>query len=203
METAPKKYDKSITLERLRDLRNEKGKTQEEVANHLNISRTTMAKLETGSRNTDPSILYDLAQYYGTTTDYLLGLTNITRARETLPACDELGISDTATTVLEYLRDRGRYSRLISKIIEHEHFEIFLSYAENAVLSDTFHLGDSDCDISKLTSLSKAAGYALIPAPQKKSFNIYMASKIMESIIYDITETIFHFDSDDDTDREG
>lgn len=200
METAPKKYDKSITLDRLRSLRNEKGKTQEEVANHLHISRTTMAKIETGSRNIDPSILYDLAQYYGTTTDYLLGLTQITRAGETLPACDELGISDTATTVLEYLRDRGRYSRLISKIIEHEHFEIFLSYAENAILSDTFHLGDPDSDIGKLTSLSKAAGYALIPAPQEKAYNVYMASQIMGSIIYDITETIFQFASDNNTD---
>lgn len=200
MGIAPKKYDKSKMLKNLHDLRIEKGKTQEDVANHLHISRTTMVKIENGSRNIDPGLLFDLAQYYGTSIDFLLGLTEVRRAGETLPACDELGLSDTATMVLEYLKDRGRYGRLISEIIEHDNFEFFLNYAEQAILSITFHLGDPDSDIHDLVSRSKASGYALIPEVQKKSYNVYMASTIMESIIFDISETIFRFESDDDCD---
>lgn len=188
----------SVCLERLRKLRDEKGETQEEVAKHLNISRTAMVKIETGSRNIGPDLLYSLARYYGTSSDYLLGLTEVRRAGETLPACDELGISDTATAILEELNGRGRYGRILSKMIEHEYFEEFLLYAENASLPLESSSIETSGNIQDLIPAAKAAGYSLIPATQKKHYNVYMASVLMQSMLYDICDTIVRLDKNAD-----
>lgn len=61
---------------RLKQLRKQKKKTQEEVANDLGIKRTTYAMYEQGNRVPDYAILVKFADYYGTSTDYLLGHTD-------------------------------------------------------------------------------------------------------------------------------
>lgn len=197
MSTAPTKhgaYDSTVCLERLRKLRDEKGDTQEDVAKHLHISRTTMVKIETGGRSISPDLLYSLAQYYGTSVDYLLGLTEVRRAGETLPACDELGLSDTATMVLEVLKDRGLSCRILSKIIEHNLFESFLHHVETSALSSDIDRSftETNSNLCEIVASANAAGYAIIPAAQKKHYNVYMASMLMQSMIYDISETLLY-----------
>lgn len=58
---------------RLRRLRNEAGLTQQEVADHLNIHRTTYTKYERGSVNPDQQGLVQLATLFEVSVDYLLG----------------------------------------------------------------------------------------------------------------------------------
>ena len=67
----------SIFSERLKELRKKRGYTQSELADILNIKRATIAKWETGM--TEPRIesLIKLADILDTTTDFLLGKTNI------------------------------------------------------------------------------------------------------------------------------
>lgn len=60
----------------LKDLREEKGITQKELANSCNLSAQCICALEQGSRNPTGSTIKTLAQYFGVTTDYLLGLEN-------------------------------------------------------------------------------------------------------------------------------
>ncbi len=60
--------------EKLKMLRKERKLTQSEVAKALKISKTCYAGYEQGYREPDLKTLKELALYYDTTTDFLLGL---------------------------------------------------------------------------------------------------------------------------------
>lgn len=61
---------------RLISLRKERGYTQEEIAQILQKKRSTIAGYETGGKEPDMQAICTLAQYFGVTTDYLLGYSN-------------------------------------------------------------------------------------------------------------------------------
>lgn len=61
---------------RLRDLREDSDLTQKTLANHLHIRQNTYSQYETGQRQLPIEILIQLALYFDTSTDYLLGITN-------------------------------------------------------------------------------------------------------------------------------
>lgn len=62
--------------ERIRDLREDNDLTQKKVAQMLGMSQTGYSKYETGENDIPTSILIKLADFYGTSTDYLLGRTD-------------------------------------------------------------------------------------------------------------------------------
>lgn len=62
--------------ERLCYARSKKGVSQQTVADALSVSRNLLSNYERGTRQPDFQMLCDLAKYYGTTTDYLLGMTD-------------------------------------------------------------------------------------------------------------------------------
>ena len=61
---------------RIRDLREDNDKTQLEVAEYLGMKQPQYHRYETGTRDVPTDILIALANYYNTTTDYILGLTD-------------------------------------------------------------------------------------------------------------------------------
>ena len=61
---------------RIRDLREDRDLTQREVAQMLGMSQTGYSKYETGENDIPTAILIKLADFYQTTTDYLLGRTD-------------------------------------------------------------------------------------------------------------------------------
>lgn len=67
----------SIFSERLKELRKKRGYTQSELAEYMNMRQGSYTKWETGM--TEPRIenLIKLADILNTTTDFLLGTTNI------------------------------------------------------------------------------------------------------------------------------
>ena len=62
--------------QRIRDLREDRDLTQKQVAQMLGMSQTGYSKYETGENDIPTQILLKLADFYGTTTDYLLGRTD-------------------------------------------------------------------------------------------------------------------------------
>ena len=62
---------------RLKDLREDADLTQSELAKHLNVRQNTYSQYENGQRQIPIEQLIALARYYNTSTDYLLGLTDI------------------------------------------------------------------------------------------------------------------------------
>lgn len=61
---------------RIRDLREDHDLTQTQIAQILGMSQTGYFKYETGENDIPTAILIQLAEYYQTSVDYLLGRTN-------------------------------------------------------------------------------------------------------------------------------
>lgn len=66
-----------MDIKRLKDLREDKDKYQEDIAKILNITRQQYGLYEIGKRTLPLDCLDKLADYYNTSTDYILGRTNI------------------------------------------------------------------------------------------------------------------------------
>lgn len=65
-----------MEFRRIRDLREDNDRTQQEIADYLYMSRSVYRRYELGEREIPVWALIKLAKYYHTSTDYILGLTN-------------------------------------------------------------------------------------------------------------------------------
>jgi len=63
-------------FQRLRDLRDDKELSQEQIGNFLNIKQTVYSRYERGFQAIPVEHLLKLADFYNTSTDYILGKTN-------------------------------------------------------------------------------------------------------------------------------
>ena len=64
-------------MNRLKFLRNEKGENLDKIAKYLNVSIQTISNYENEKRDMTPETIIKLAEYFGVSTDYLLGKTDI------------------------------------------------------------------------------------------------------------------------------
>ncbi len=69
--------DSGFRGDRLAQLRKKRGLTQYDMADEIGISQNQMSRYERGTINPSPLVLIQLADYFDTTTDYLLGRSNI------------------------------------------------------------------------------------------------------------------------------
>ncbi len=65
-----------MKYERIRNLRIDKGFTQSQVALYLNVKQNTYSQYEIGVLNYPLDVVIKLAEFYGTSVDYLVGLTD-------------------------------------------------------------------------------------------------------------------------------
>ncbi len=65
-----------MVFQRLEDLRVNADKTQQEIADFLNCKREVYRRYEKGIHEIPVWALMKLAEYYDTTTDYILGRTD-------------------------------------------------------------------------------------------------------------------------------
>lgn len=61
---------------RLRDLREDRDLSQQQIADYLNMKQSQYSRYERGLRDLPTDVLIRLAKLYNTSTDYILGLTN-------------------------------------------------------------------------------------------------------------------------------
>jgi len=61
---------------KIRDIREDKDLTQKQISQLLNCTQQTYSRYETGEITIDIFNLIKLAEFYNTSTDYLLGLTD-------------------------------------------------------------------------------------------------------------------------------
>lgn len=60
-------------MNRIRDLRAQRGWTQDDLASRLNLKRQAVGHYETGQRDIDSETILRLCDIFGCTADYLLG----------------------------------------------------------------------------------------------------------------------------------
>lgn len=61
---------------KIKEVREDRDITQSDIAKHLHIKQNTYSQYENGVRQIPLALLVELAKYYGTSVDYLLGLTD-------------------------------------------------------------------------------------------------------------------------------
>ena len=92
-------------MNRLKELRTEKGVSQQTIADYLGITRQSYSNYELGNREADYVTLTKLANYFETTVDYLIGNSNLKSPQTATPTDDDIkfalfggekGISDEA-----------------------------------------------------------------------------------------------------------
>ena len=104
--------------ERLKKLRMEKGITQKELADRLHISRSTIAGYESLGKEPDGEKLCALADFFGVSVDYLLGVTDsreLTSPTPTPPAAAQRPVEAAIAGELGSLSDR-QLDRLLGYI---------------------------------------------------------------------------------------
>ncbi|ALT80790.1 MULTISPECIES: helix-turn-helix domain-containing protein [Streptococcus] len=62
--------------QRIRNLREDRDLTQSDIAKLLSLTNSAYAKLERGERKLSAEVLISLSNFYGVSTDYLLGQTD-------------------------------------------------------------------------------------------------------------------------------
>ena len=65
-----------IYIRRIRDLREDKDKTQDEIAEYLKIDRKTYNRIENGTSQIKLETAIKLARYYNISLDYIAGFTD-------------------------------------------------------------------------------------------------------------------------------
>lgn len=65
-------YDQKESGKRIAKLRKERGLTQEQLAEKLNISTSNLGKLERGLQGLSIDLLVEIRWFFGVSTDYIL-----------------------------------------------------------------------------------------------------------------------------------
>jgi len=83
--------------DRIRELRTAAGHTQDDLAALLDKHRQVVSYYENGTRTPNLNELITIAKEYNTTTDYLLGLSNVaTTDTDIKDVCDYTGLNETS-----------------------------------------------------------------------------------------------------------
>ena len=72
MEIYAMHYNALNTGKRIQKLRKDKGLTQEQLAERLNLSTVHMVKIETGQRSCSLDVLTEFAMFFNASLDYLV-----------------------------------------------------------------------------------------------------------------------------------
>ena len=77
---------KLLRADRLIELRKQKGLYQKDIADHFGIERTSYGKYENAGIQPQPEMIVKLADFFGVTTDFLLGKSDIANPKVEFPS---------------------------------------------------------------------------------------------------------------------
>ena len=132
--------------DRIKDLRLERNLLQSDFE-QIGISASTLSDYEKDGSTIPSYVIPKLAEFFGVTTDYLFGLTNIRQPENN--SLNGIYFSDNA---IEFLKRKDINTKLLSEMIEHPAFKQFLLDAECYVD------GHVDAGIDQFSTLFKFAG---------------------------------------------
>ena len=100
------------------NLRKDHDLSQKQLADQLHVTHSQISRIESGeTKNPNISIVIDAARFFHVSTDYLLGITQITSPKSY--DISELGLSEEAVTKLV---TRRIDVDILNRLLEHEHF---------------------------------------------------------------------------------
>ena len=127
-------------MNRLKELRKEKGLTQVELANIVNVSKITILRWENGERQIKPEKAQQLADYFGVSVGYLLGYIDDSEIYD-----DEVVIEPEKGMILVHSMERS------NKKLQEKMFKDFVTFFRDNIIFI------SDDEILSLYSMVHAA----------------------------------------------
>lgn len=112
-----------IFSKRLKDMRRDNGKTQEDMAKLLNIRRSTYGEYERGKIMPPVDKIKILADYFGVSVDFLMGNTNF-KTHEERNESDPMDVSKQMKIILEYLENNQSVLTLDGNTLDDESREV-------------------------------------------------------------------------------
>lgn len=103
----------SLLPERLRELRDRLHRTQQQVADDLNISRKLLSNYECGTREPSIDMLQTLATYYFVSIDYIVGASSIENPYKQYPDFVSNLMNDSNYLSSESIKDLEKYVALL------------------------------------------------------------------------------------------
>lgn len=112
-------------MNRLKELRQEKKLTQEELASEIGVSKITILRWENGERQIKPDKAQKLADYFGVSVGYLLGYESNCNAQKMLREILEICLQHANPFEdQEIVHDFHRIHVLASGVIDGKEYEI-------------------------------------------------------------------------------
>lgn len=110
--------DETSLTYRLSNLRKDHDLSQKQLADQLHVTHSQISRIESGeTKNPNISIVIDVARFFHVSTDYLLGITQITSPKSY--DISELGLSE---EVVMRLITRRIDVDILNRLLEHENF---------------------------------------------------------------------------------
>lgn len=103
-------------MNRLKLLREEKGLFQKDIATLLNLSIPAVNQYESGKRDMSTETVIKLAEYFGVSTDYLLGKSDIRNPKESEE--DSLSLSQLGFNMNDYVPPTEKQKEQIRDLLE-------------------------------------------------------------------------------------
>lgn len=114
-------------MERLKQLRNDRGLTQLDVARLLGVERSTYVKYERGQSDPSTATLVRLADYFGVSVDYIIGRDY--QPAEVVPVAPTISEADRKLLSMFHALDGMAQARILNALA----FEYQAVPQENAV----------------------------------------------------------------------
>ena len=181
--------------ERLKDLRVERKLTLEQLADEVGISKSALGKYESDNgKDISPYSISLLADYYGVSSDYLMGRTETKNHPNT--ALHELHLSDDAIDVLK----TGYFNhRLLSEMICHKDFQTLMLDAEiyvDRIADMRIHDMNAVLEAVRHMTLAKYKGEEedlylrtlAVAQVQEEEYFGHVVSKDIAAILHDIRD---------------
>ncbi len=173
---------------RLAELRKEKGLTQGELADKIGISRQSVTLYERETRIPDIEVLAKLAEFFGVTSDYLIGLEDY-RAHELVSVGQYTGLDDGALCALaQYVVSEQEYIlSAISEVCKNKRLIYHLARYFYGVKTFEDAGADKESDLRlstmTLTKLSKALFAGMPPFAGSEIFGAFDSGELVIDIL--------------------
>ena len=105
----------------IKELRQEKGLTQAEVAKAINTSQRNIGRWENGENEPTASFIAQLAKYFGCSADYLLGLEDDFGTRAAAPMNSPLSYTTEERALIEKYRELNTHGKKLVKTVIDTH----------------------------------------------------------------------------------
>jgi transcriptional regulator with XRE-family HTH domain len=187
------------TGDRLRELREKKGATQDELAEYMKVPRSTVAKWENGAQDFKSESIVRLARYYNCSIDYLL----LGASAETYEIYSTTGLVDAAVAELskykeieDMLYDRnepGPLSLLNEMLSDEEFFALLNEFVLLRAKWKKIQIEIAELELIKKTTEPrskerKEAGERLIQLKDDEEFLLWKYSHSVDTYIRKLLE---------------